>query len=206
LRNVPSSPYARIAFFQIAMCYYKLSPVHSLDQEYSRKAIAQFQSYIDTYPVPDSARLANEIRDLRLLASEATDSARRATYEALIARLYAQLGQLDTLRLAEEKIMECRNKLALKALDAAKQYIQLRAYRAATLYFDEVLTNYPDSPYYEEALLGKIETLIVRERWAEAENEIEKYEEKFPDKKYKVEGFKAFVKEQLLQSSQTIIK
>jgi outer membrane protein assembly factor BamD len=188
------------------MCYYKLSPVHSLDQEYSRKAIAQFQSYIDTYPVPDSAHLANEIRDLRLLASEATDSARRATYEALIARLYAQLGQLDTLRLAEEKIMECRNKLALKALDAAKQYIQLRAYRAATLYFDEVLTNYPDSPYYEEALLGKIETLIVRERWAEAENEIEKYEEKFPDKKYKVEGFKAFVKEQLLQSSQTIIK
>jgi outer membrane protein assembly factor BamD len=206
LRNVPSSPYARIAFFQIAMCYYKLSPVHSLDQEYSHKAIAQFQSYIDTYPVPDSARLANEIRDLRLLASEATDSARRATYEALIARLYAQLGQLDTLRLAEEKIMECRNKLALKALDAAKQYIQLRAYRAATLYFDEVLTNYPDSPYYEEALLGKIETLIVRERWAEAENEIEKYEEKFPDKKYKVEGSKAFVKEQLLQSSQTIIK
>jgi hypothetical protein len=55
-------------------------------------------------------------------------------------------------------------------------------------------------------LLGKIETLIVRERWAEAENEIEKYEEKFPDKKYKVEGAKAFVKEQLLQSSQTIIK
>lgn len=206
LRNIPSSPYSRIAFFQIAMCYYKLSPVHSLDQEYSRRAIAQFQSYIDTYPAPDSARIAREIQDLRLLAADAPDSARRATYEALIGRLQAQLGELDTLRLAEEKIMECRNKLALKALDAAKQYIQLRAYRAATLYFDEVLTSYPDSPYYEEALLGKIETLIVRERWSEAEDEIERYEEKFPDKKYKVEGAKAFVKEQLLQSNQTTIK
>lgn len=201
LRNTPSSPYSRIAFFQIGMCYYKLSPVHSLDQEYSKRAIAQFQNYIETYPAPDSEKVAREIRDLRLLAADAEDSARRATYEALIARLTAQLGQLDTLRIAEEKIMECRNKLALKALESAKQYIQLRAFRAATLYFDEVLTSYPDSPYYEEALLGKIETLVVREKWSEAESEIEKYEEKFPEKKYKVEGFKVVVKEQLLQSA-----
>ncbi|MCS7013039.1 MAG: outer membrane protein assembly factor BamD [Chloroherpetonaceae bacterium] len=206
LRNTPSSPYSRIAFFQIAMCYYKLAPIHSLDQEYSKRAIAQFQSYIDTYPAPDSEKVTKEIRDLRLLAAEVEDSARRATYEALIARLVAQLGQLDTLRLAEEKIMECRNKLALKALESARQYIQLRAFRAATIYFDEILTNYPDSPYYEEALLGKIETLVVREKWSEAESEIEKYEEKFPEKKYKVEGFKAVVKEQLLQSTQTTAK
>ncbi len=201
LRNVTSSPYSRAAFFQIGVCYYKLSPMHSLDQEYARRAIQQFQAFLDAYPLPDSAQVAKEMKDLRELIALTSDDGRKTQYAALITRLESQLGQLDTVRLAEEHIRLCREKLALKALEAAEQYIQLRAYKAATIYYDEVLTSYSDSPYYETALLGKIDMLLIRERWAEAKDEIEKYEERFPDRKFRVEGAKAKVKDMLQTTS-----
>jgi outer membrane protein assembly factor BamD len=206
LRNVSSSPYNRAAFYQIGACYYNLSPVYSLDQDYARRAIQQFQAFIDAYPVADSAQVAKEMKDLRELAEATADQSRKVQYTNLITRLESQLGQLDTVRLAEEGIRLSREKLALKALEAAQQYIQLRAYKAATIYYDEVMTGYSDSPYYETALLGKIDMLLLREKWTEAKDDIEKYEERFPDRKSRVEGAKAKVREMLQAASQTTSK
>ncbi|MDX2129207.1 MAG: outer membrane protein assembly factor BamD [Chloroherpetonaceae bacterium] len=197
LRNVPGSPYGKQAFFGIASCYYSLSPTYALDQEYTRRAISQYQAFLETYPPPDSAKIAEEIDNLKTLLVATDDSTRKTRYNDLISRLQAQYGQLDTLRLAEERIQICRAKLARKTLETAKQYVNLRAFRSATLYFDEVMTSFSDSELYEEALLGKIDMLRIRKRWQDAMAEIEKYEDRFPAKKNVVESVKRTVESEL---------
>ena len=50
IRTMPSSPYVSRARFQLATCYYNMSPKSSLDQEYSKKAIDEYQAYLDYFP------------------------------------------------------------------------------------------------------------------------------------------------------------
>ncbi len=50
VRTMPTSPYVSKARYKRAMCYYRLSPPSYLDQMYSRKAIDEFQSYIEYNP------------------------------------------------------------------------------------------------------------------------------------------------------------
>ncbi|HET7153385.1 MAG TPA: outer membrane protein assembly factor BamD [Candidatus Kapabacteria bacterium] len=48
-RVYSSSPLARISQFKIAESYYNLSPDPGLDQDYTQKAIDEFQSYLEIY-------------------------------------------------------------------------------------------------------------------------------------------------------------
>lgn len=50
VRTMPSSPFVAKARFKRAMCYYRLSPEYYLDQTYTRKAIDEFQSFIEYSP------------------------------------------------------------------------------------------------------------------------------------------------------------
>lgn len=183
LRNVPASPYAQDAYFQIAECYYKLSPVPQLDQDYTRRAILQYQGYIDTYPMPDSASVAAEIAEAQELLKTVQGTEKKTQVEDVIKRLQAKLKHLDRVRLADERIKICREKLAQKVFEAAEQYVQLQAYRAATMYYEEVLSKYGDTKYAEPALRGKIDALIIREKWDDAEYDINRYADAFPERK-----------------------
>jgi outer membrane protein assembly factor BamD len=201
LRNMPSSPYVRAAYFQIGMCNYNLSPVSQLDQNYTERAVAQFQGFIETFPVPDSVTLQSDLEDAKKLQDAAIDdTVRKAQYMDLVKRLELKLKQIDTVRIAEEKIKICREKLGKKLFDAAEQYVRLRAYRAATMFYDDVIKRFADTKYYEPALIGKIESLIVREHWEEADDSITLFEERFPEQKSRADGLRrqmASTKEQL---------
>lgn len=50
IRSLPSSPYVDDAYYKVGLCYYELSPGYALDQEYTHKAIAQFNSFLTKYP------------------------------------------------------------------------------------------------------------------------------------------------------------
>jgi outer membrane protein assembly factor BamD len=50
LRTMPTSEFGSRARYQRAMCYYQLSPRSFLDQDYSKKAIDEFQAFIEYYP------------------------------------------------------------------------------------------------------------------------------------------------------------
>lgn len=187
MRNVPNSPYAQDAYFQIAECYYKMSPEPQLDQDYTRRAIIQFQGYIDTYPIPDSIGVAEEIAEAQELLKTVQETDKKAQVEDVIRRLQNKLRQFERVRLAEARIKVCREKLAKKIFDAAEQYVQLQAYRAATMYYEEVLSKFGDTKYAEPALLGKINALIIREKWEDAEYDINRYADAFPEKQATVE-------------------
>jgi outer membrane protein assembly factor BamD len=63
----PSSNRAEECRFMAAYCYYLDSPIYSLDQENSLKAIESLQLFINLYPksdrVPEAAKLIQNLRD-----------------------------------------------------------------------------------------------------------------------------------------------
>ena len=77
-RNYPASPQVADASYKTAMCYYNLSPKPSLDQQYTRKAIDEFQSFVEYFPANANAADADaKIRELTTrLAKKQYDTAR----------------------------------------------------------------------------------------------------------------------------------
>jgi len=63
----PSSPRAEECRFMSAYCYYLDSPIFSLDQENTTKAIESLQYFINLYPksdrVPEASKLIQNLRD-----------------------------------------------------------------------------------------------------------------------------------------------
>lgn len=66
LRTMPTSEYISRARYRRAMCYYNLSPNSYLDQENTKKAIDEFQAFIEYHPtdplVPDAEAKITELR------------------------------------------------------------------------------------------------------------------------------------------------
>ena len=80
---------------------------------------------------------------------------------------------------AAAKIIQLKNKLALKLMKDAEQYAILDNYRAATIYYDLILDQYFDTEYADDALYSKINTLIIRKKYPEAQAEIKRFEQLF---------------------------
>jgi outer membrane protein assembly factor BamD len=146
LRTMPTSQYAAKARFKRAMCYYQLSPPSYLDQEYSRKAIDEFQAFIEYSP---------------------TDS---------------------LVHDAESKISELNAKLAKKDYDDGVQYMKMDYYKAAIVYFENVLEKYHDTPYAELAQLKKSEALSLRKKYTDAMMEMGVFYKKYPNSQHKEEA------------------
>jgi len=94
---------------------------------------------------------------------------------------------------ADRKIQEMREKLALKAYKSADLYFNLDNYRSALVYYDEILNEYFDTKYADDALYGKIQALIHKKRYEDAKKEIERFELKFSSSPYlsRVKSLKA---------------
>lgn len=66
LKNYPLSPLYPQSLYWLGMCYYKLSPKFSLDQDYSRYSIEEFTQFLDKYPSDANAADATiKLQELR---------------------------------------------------------------------------------------------------------------------------------------------
>ncbi len=67
IKNMPSSKMVPDAQYMLADSYYNLSPYFALDQRYTKKAIDEFQAFIDFFPtdsrVPDAEKKIAEMND-----------------------------------------------------------------------------------------------------------------------------------------------
>ena len=67
IKNMPASQYLMDAQYMLAECYYQLSPNYTLDQKYTKKAIEEFQAFIDFFPtnpkVPEAEKKISEMND-----------------------------------------------------------------------------------------------------------------------------------------------
>ena len=80
---------------------------------------------------------------------------------------------------SEKRIIELKNKLAMKDLRAAEQYMVLGNYKSAIIYYDALLDEYFETDLADDALYGKIQALIAKKKYDDAKKEIERFETKF---------------------------
>jgi outer membrane protein assembly factor BamD len=133
VRTFPKSEFAEDAMFTSAYCYFLDSPVYSLDQENTVKAISEFQLFVNLYP--NSAKISD----------------------------------------CNDYIDRLRAKLERKSYENALLYFNIEDYKASMQAFKNLLKDFPDNPYREEANF-----LILKSNYLLAKNSInEKKEERF---------------------------
>jgi outer membrane protein assembly factor BamD len=137
-RNYPASPRVADAQYKLALSYYELSPRSSLDPQYTRKAIDEFQQFVEYYPS-----------------------------NPLVAD-------------ADAKIKELTNRLAKKQYETARLYTRMEYYKAAIVYYDDVIDRYHDTEFAPVAYLDKAELLLGRRRYREARETLEAFTSRFP--------------------------
>ncbi|TLU88564.1 MAG: outer membrane protein assembly factor BamD [Chlorobium sp.] len=197
LKQVPSSRYAKAAQFMLAKSYEKLSPQFELDQQHSVKAIEQFSLFLELYPEADSAKITNDLETYRQLMKVNPDNpSYRESYEST----KAQFGKIDTLRYAAKAIPVLKEKLAKHSFFIAKNYVQLKKYRAAGIYYDEIIRRYPDSSFIQQAWTGKIDMLVKRKKWFDASQALDLYLQIYPEKQKQMQGIREKISQNLKNS------
>ena len=87
LRSYPKSEKVPEAAFLAAKSYYELSPLYSLDQTNTDKALLKLQNFVNTYPESEFFAEANA------MAKELTTKQERKAFE--IARQFNKIGEFD---------------------------------------------------------------------------------------------------------------
>lgn len=94
----------------------------------------------------------------------------------------------DSLAVESGKLItELRDKLGHREYQNAYIYRRLESPRSALIYYDEVINNYDDTKYYEDAFFGKIEVLYTMKKYEEAKGIIDLYMKKFSEGKFLAE-------------------
>ena len=184
-QQISSTPYARTSQFLLAKSYEQLSPHFELDQQFTNKAIEQFGLYLELYPMVDSSKIAGDVETYReLLKINPGNDA----YKQSLASATSQFARIDTLRYAEKAIPVLREKLAKNTFSIARQYIQLKKYKAAGIFYDEVIKHYADTIFFKPALAGKVDVLMKRKKWFDAGQALDQYVQLFPEKEKETQG------------------
>lgn len=153
IKNYPDSRRVVDAQFMIATCYYKLSPHYSLEQKYTKKAIEEYQAFIDNF-YQDSRRAEAEqrIRELndklaeKMFMSAVIYTRMELTKSALIY-FDAVINKYPESKFAERSFYEKVNILISKSrLKEADDTI------------NKYLKQYPNGVYRNE--LSKLQTSI----------------------------------------------
>ncbi len=138
IKDFSGSKFVPDAQFQLAESYYKLSPPYQLDQTYTKKAIEEFQAFIDFFPTNPKVKVASS------------------------------------------RITELHNKLALKEYMAAIIYERMEYYRAAIIYFGNVIKKFHDTKYAALAMYHKIKLLVLEDEKDEALRQAEMFLHNYP--------------------------
>jgi outer membrane protein assembly factor BamD len=87
----------------------------------------------------------------------------------------------DSAVSAARYIEELTDRLAKKKFETAQLYSIMEYYRAAVIYYDDVIENYHDTQYAPPAYIGKIKALIARNKYRDASLEVNKFISTFPN-------------------------
>lgn len=167
------------AVFYLGMSYYKR-------EEYIL-AIYEFESLIKNYP---SSSFGEDARYMLAMCYNGLSPEYNLdqTYTRYAINEFQNYLELypkgKNASDADRRITDLRTKLALKSLKSADLYYNLGNYKSALIYYDNVLNEFFDTKYADDALYGKIQTLIVKKRYDEAKKEVERFENKFITSEY----------------------
>jgi outer membrane protein assembly factor BamD len=139
-RSYPASPRVPEAQYKLAMSYYSISPRPSLDQQYTRKAIDEFQSFVEYYPTNTLAA------DAEAKIKELDGKLARKLYEA--ARQYVVLERYTAaLRYFDDVIDQFHDTdwAPLAFLDKVEVLVNRKKFADAQTNLLRFLSRYPNS-------------------------------------------------------------
>lgn len=151
-----SSSRAEECRFMAAYCYYLDSPIYSLDQDNTEKAIEELQRFIYYYPksdrVAEAGKLIDDLRD-KLEQKSYADAKLYLTigdYQSAVIAFGNSLRDYPDTKYAEEmefltiksQYLYARNSQELRQEDRFEQTITL---------YNQFLEKYPNSMYLKEA-------------------------------------------------------
>ncbi|MCK5076064.1 MAG: outer membrane protein assembly factor BamD [Calditrichia bacterium] len=154
IQEMSESPLVSEAQFNIGICYRKMSPLAQLDQEYTKKAIREFQLFIETFPQDEKVKEADKyIFELRKkLAKKDLNAAnlykRNKNYTAAIVYYQNLLDNYYDLDMAEDALFkkgECQKKI--------------NKFEESQKTFNAYIGKYPEGKYINKAkqLIGKLQ-------------------------------------------------
>ncbi|MGB2867671.1 MAG: outer membrane protein assembly factor BamD [Bacteroidota bacterium] len=146
IRTMPTSEYISRARYRKALCYYDLSPNSYLDQDYSKKAIDEFQSFLEYHPTDSLASQAEaHITELNTkLAKKDYDNG--VTYMKMdYYRAAAYYFDLVIEKYHDTPYAEPAH------LKKAEALFQRKKYRDANQELDRFFTRYPESTLKSDA-------------------------------------------------------
>lgn len=173
--------FSKDAQFYLAESYFA-------DRQYILAA-SEYERFISYYP-QDEKREEVEYK----LALCFYEQSPRYRLDQTPTRRAIQLFQLFNTKYPDSELVvesaaridELRNKLARKAFEAGEFYLRTDRYVAASIYFDQVVDQYPESDWAESSLLKQIETYIIY-----ADNSIE--ERQFERYSMAIENYEKFI-------------
>lgn len=146
IRSMPQSDYVDDARYKVGMCYFELSPGYALDQEYTQKALSQFQTFLDEFPESD---LRQEVQDRY---KECREKLAKKEYKS--AELYRKMGQFQAAVIYYEHVI--REFQDSSFMDDAlyrkgECHVKMKEYEEAETAFTHLIRNYSDSSLAEKA-------------------------------------------------------
>lgn len=155
VQNYPRSVFAEESMFMSAYCLYKASPRPSLDQEYTYKAIAGFERFVELYPLSSRAPEANALLK-ELYGKLLTKSYKAAwqyywqrNYRAAVAALKNSLLEYPVTPYREEQMYLLTKSSYLLAVNSVESKQRARYQNAVDNYLS-FISEFPDSKHLKE--------------------------------------------------------
>jgi outer membrane protein assembly factor BamD len=161
IRNMPSSVFVSRSRFRRATCFFELSPQSHLDQNYSRKAIDEYQAFLEYHPADTLAPLAEE----RIV--ELNTKLAKKDYESAMTYMHMEYYKAATyyFDLVLEKYHDTQY-AEPALLKKAEALANRKKYTDAKEAVDKFRTKYPTSTMKSDAdrLCADIKTKIIEEK------------------------------------------
>lgn len=146
INDYPESDYVPLAQFKRGLCYFNLSSRAELDQEYTQKAIKEFQSFLEEYPnhtlEENAAKYIEQLRE------------KLARKKLMAATTYRKMGVYDSAIIYYDIILEgyYDTPQAIEAMywKAECQY-KLKKYSESRVTFSTFIENNPNNNHIEDA-------------------------------------------------------
>lgn len=161
VKNMPASEFVPESQYMLADCYYELSPDFNLDQKFTKKAIQEFQAFIDFFPtnekVPDAEKKINELND------------KLAKKTFSIAQIYEKLDYLKAAVIYYDDVIETYHDTPYASLamyNKIKVLIERNENNKAVDEIDKFVEKYPDNNNIDELknLKAKLENQLSSSR------------------------------------------
>ncbi len=156
IKDIQASPYVPKAQFMLAQSYYKLSPPYQLDQTYTKKAIEEFQAFIDFFPT--NAKVKEAAKKIK----ELNEKLARKEYEAAV--IYTKMEYYNAAIKYYENVIEKYHdtKYAPLAMFGKIKVLLIKKRNdEALVQAKEFLAKYPNDPNAKE--VKKIELSLSKQ-------------------------------------------